>query len=54
MKVKYPKQPRPLKYDHFVTFMLQTDVSLGRGEPSVLLLKMLHSNIKIVQESVTQ
>lgn len=54
MEVKDEQQSRALKHDDLITLMLKADVSLRRCEPAILLLKVLHSSIKVIQESVTQ
>ena len=54
MEVEYEEQTCSLKHNHFVAFVLQTDVGLGRGQPPVLLLKVLHGGIELIQPVVAQ
>ena len=54
MEVEYEEQTCSLKHNHFVALVLQTDVSLRGGQPSVLLLEVLHGRIKLVQPLVAQ
>lgn len=54
VEVEDKNESCPLKYNYLVSFVLQGDISLGRVQPAILCLAVIHQLVEGVQEFVSK